>query len=159
MTIISVEQTKLHITVRKGYIIMKEKNDNQQKQQIDEQELLKRIDANREAYQQEKEESRQNINEAKQRLNEAYQRLAKAEQDKERRRRRADPATHTYTEEEKQEILDRCRSVTERYMKLKDFTERFEIMQQRREIEKIMSAAEQEKETQPAEAADDKKDE
>lgn len=135
---------------------MKEKNDKQQKQQIDEQELLKRIDANREAYQQEKEESRKNINEAKQRLNEAYQRLAKAEQDKDRRRRRADPATHTYTEEEKQEILDRCRNVTERYMKLKDFTERFEIMQQRHEIEKIMRAVDEEnKNNSTEEAAED----
>lgn len=129
---------------------MKEKNEKQQKQQIDEQELLNRIDANREAYQREKDERRQNINEAKQRLNEAYQKLAKAEQDKERRRRRADPATHTYTEEEKQEILDRARKVTERYMKLKDFTERFEMLQRNHEIEKIMRAAAEEQETQSA---------
>lgn len=135
---------------------MKEKNEKQQKQQIDEQELLNRIDANREAYQREKDERRQNINEAKQRLNEAYQKLAKAEQDKERRRRRADPATHTYTEEEKQEILDRARKVTERYMKLKDFTERFEIMQQRHEIEKIMRAVDEEnKNNSTEEAAED----
>lgn len=104
------------------------------------EEILAKIEADRAAGNlAAAEERRANIKTAKDKLNEAYKKIAEMEQQKKQTAKKSDPSTHTYSEEEKQRIIERSKQATARYMKLKDFTERYERMQKERKLDEMMN--------------------
>lgn len=131
-------------------------NKNQQKKeqeiQAKSQEILEKIEADRAAGNlAPAEDPRTDIREAKKKLNEAYKKLADMEKQKQKIAKKNDPSTHTYSEEEKQRIIERSKQATDRYMKLKDFTERYELMQMERKLADMMKQKrEQEPQTESA---------
>ncbi len=79
-----------------------------------------------------------NIKAAKEKLNDAYKRLTDIDDRKKQRQKVKAPANFTYTKEEKDRILQNAKNVTARYMKLKEFSERYEEIKERHETEQIM---------------------
>lgn len=139
------------------------KNNKQDKKELarqaEVQNILNKIEAQRdEGTFVAGEDPRENIREAKQKLAEAYKKLAaeNAEREAEARKRELEKNC-TYSEEEKQRILQNCRNVTDRYMKLKDFVEDYERMQVQLKIAEMIKAQRENAgaEDQPQDAKED----
>lgn len=133
------------------------KNTKQQKKdqeiQAKSEEILAKIEADRAAGNlAAAEERKANIKAAKEKLNDAYKKIAEMEKRSQQAAKKRDPSTHTYSEEEKQRILEHSRQATARYIKLRDFTERYERMQRGIKLDEMKK----EMREQAAKAASDK---
>ncbi len=134
------------------------KQQNEQEIQAKSEELLAKIEEQRAAGELVVGDgSTDEIRAAKEKLNEAYKKLAAMEKQSQALAKKKDPATHTYSEEDKKRILENARKATERYTKLRDFVEKYERMDKERKLDEMMKQMiEQEK---AANAEEAKKDE
>lgn len=139
-----------------GKNIKKEQKDQQI--QAKSEEILAKIEADREAGNlPPAEEQRTEIREAKEKLKEARKKMDALEKQRQLAAKKNDPETHTYSAEEKKRVLENAKNATARYMKLKDFVERYDRMQKINKLEQMLE--EMRKREKEAKADAVKKDE